>query len=349
MPTSHLPDNHVQRLLSFGDDNYIRSYLRLFLDVKGNLDSVELEDLIRVNNFDEVIEIVNNRMQFEAQRVLPIADQKEFEGVAETIRDYLDDNHNVVIPQSNVLQRAQLFVRRGENKIREMTLGAVTSIRQIISRDAIGAGMNPNQVARNIIDRVNLTSVQEAWVANYERELRGIGRVSTPSSVPFERAPRFPPGQVRLPDVENRTPRSRLFGRLLRDRRSDSPIRTAINNDEPLEENIIQRLKKRYAERMERLRARTIARTESLRGLHRASDEMYTDAELTGQIDPIDRKWLTARDERVRASHRDLNGLVRRINESFPHGLMYPGDPSAPASETINCRCVLRYLITSVQ
>ncbi len=32
-------------------------------------------------------------------------------------------------------------------------------------------------------------------------------------------------------------------------------------------------------------------------------------------------------------------------DETFPNGLLYPGDPSGPAEEVINCRCTLMHEI----
>ena len=55
--------------------------------------------------------------------------------------------------------------------------------------------------------------------------------------------------------------------------------------------------------------------------------------------------WYTSRDERVRNTHAALHGRTVDLFESYdtPSGpLRFPGDPLAPPSETINCRCRLR-------
>jgi HK97 family phage portal protein len=51
--------------------------------------------------------------------------------------------------------------------------------------------------------------------------------------------------------------------------------------------------------------------------------------------------WLTARDERVRPHHVELDGLVRPIGQVFGYNLRFPGDPQAAAEDVINCRCAL--------
>jgi uncharacterized protein with gpF-like domain len=53
--------------------------------------------------------------------------------------------------------------------------------------------------------------------------------------------------------------------------------------------------------------------------------------------------WLTSRDDRVRDSHRTLEGQKRPLDQPYSNGLMFPGDPTGPPSETIKCRCVELY------
>lgn len=51
--------------------------------------------------------------------------------------------------------------------------------------------------------------------------------------------------------------------------------------------------------------------------------------------------WLSAGDDRVRDSHRELDGEERYIDEPFSNGGMYPADPSLDAEEYYNCRCTV--------
>jgi len=54
--------------------------------------------------------------------------------------------------------------------------------------------------------------------------------------------------------------------------------------------------------------------------------------------------WVSQMDERVRDSHQMANGQTVKIMEYFLVGtdlMLYPGDPTASASEVINCRCTL--------
>lgn len=91
-------------------------------------------------------------------------------------------------------------------------------------------------------------------------------------------------------------------------------------------------------------RARLIGRTEGLAALSLGVDVAVEQTEaITGQ--PIKRTWKTAADEKVRSSHSSMSGQTRSVGEPFISGngvaLMRPGDPSAPANERANCRCML--------
>ena len=62
------------------------------------------------------------------------------------------------------------------------------------------------------------------------------------------------------------------------------------------------------------------------------------------------RQWWSSLDNRVRPTHRAAHGQVRRWGETFAVGdaeLRYPGDPSGPPGEVINCRCSLLLLSES--
>lgn len=71
--------------------------------------------------------------------------------------------------------------------------------------------------------------------------------------------------------------------------------------------------------------------------------------QLSRSLGLTHKKWLTRLDNKVRHSHRVLEGQTIKIEDVFtmPSGakLSRPGDPTAPLSERLNCRCRLLYLL----
>lgn len=90
-------------------------------------------------------------------------------------------------------------------------------------------------------------------------------------------------------------------------------------------------------------RAARIAMTEATRAFNAGA--LAAAQELTGPDRPLVKQWVTRRDERVRRAHADTNGQLQLLDDAFDVGgtpMQYPGDPTAPAALTINCRCLMR-------
>ena len=102
-------------------------------------------------------------------------------------------------------------------------------------------------------------------------------------------------------------------------------------------ESIARRLDKVY-DYNEHYRSVRIARTEVIGSANQGQLEVYRDAGVEYK------QWITARDERVRASHQ-IDGQTVEIDQSFVtnmgNHLQYPGDREGgtPAADVINCRC----------
>lgn len=68
----------------------------------------------------------------------------------------------------------------------------------------------------------------------------------------------------------------------------------------------------------------------------------------------LTKQWVSRNDDKVRPLHRRLHGQVRGHDQDFFRWmsglrLRFPGDPEAPLSEVIGCRCVLRLKYVSQQ
>jgi HK97 family phage portal protein len=85
-------------------------------------------------------------------------------------------------------------------------------------------------------------------------------------------------------------------------------------------------------------RATMIARTETVGGYNQASFLAALDAGATRKT------WLATADQRTRETHRQENGNTAAMNKRFPlTKSRWPADPTAPASQSIQCRCALTF------
>ena len=230
---------------------------------------------------------------------------------------FLEDVLDAVIGFDQVHWRAVDHMREERLRfIREFTDSQRDATRAALV-DGIERGLNPIEQARNFRSSVGLTARQQEAVINYRHLLERAGEGD-----------------------------SEALTRQLRDRRFDPTVRRAVASRVPLSQAQIDRMVERYRERYIKYRAEVIGRTEALRAVHAGNDEAYRQAIDEGVInlDELQRTWVTARDERVRETHRAAGGQVRGINEPFIVGgaqMRYPGDPQGPARETIQCRCAL--------
>jgi uncharacterized protein with gpF-like domain len=93
-------------------------------------------------------------------------------------------------------------------------------------------------------------------------------------------------------------------------------------------------------------RADVIARTEVV-GAYGNGD--WNGMQALGEYGPVEKTWLATRDARTRPSHLNMNDKTLPVADPFTVGpkgaqMLYPHDPSGPASETVQCRCITLYL-----
>jgi SPP1 gp7 family putative phage head morphogenesis protein len=96
-------------------------------------------------------------------------------------------------------------------------------------------------------------------------------------------------------------------------------------------------------EEANRRRGRVIARTEVITASNKASQHGAKQSRLT-----LEKEWVDSADARVRLSHEEVDGQRQAMDDPYvwtsPKSgrvqAAYPADPSLPAAERIQCRCV---------
>lgn len=98
-------------------------------------------------------------------------------------------------------------------------------------------------------------------------------------------------------------------------------------------------------ERRWQWKARRIARTEVIGAYNGGAHEGALFRADALDLD-LAKRWIATLDTRVRKSHFEAHGQVVKITGSFLVGdatLAFPGDPTGPAAEVIQCRCTALY------
>lgn len=90
-------------------------------------------------------------------------------------------------------------------------------------------------------------------------------------------------------------------------------------------------------------RATVVARTETIGALNAGRAEAFKAVvEETGEV--LERVWLATDDNRTRHTHQEADGQRVPLGSPFNVGgfeLAFPGDPSGPPQEVIQCRCTM--------
>ncbi|MFJ5037952.1 phage minor head protein [Streptomyces parvulus] len=111
-------------------------------------------------------------------------------------------------------------------------------------------------------------------------------------------------------------------------------------------EQLRARLRERFnreAAQLGEVREERIARTEAGRAWNSAV--LGAAQEVQGPDRPLVKQWVARRDDRTRHDHDQADGQLRLLDESFTVGgilMTAPHDPTAPANQVCNCRCVLK-------
>lgn len=106
---------------------------------------------------------------------------------------------------------------------------------------------------------------------------------------------------------------------------------------------ISDRIKNLFAQTYKN-RAKTVARTEVISAYNGSAHDKITNTPDDGIVMM---EWLATPGTRTRHTHREANGQRVPPNSMFTvggHAMAYPGDPSGPAREVVNCRCTLLLL-----
>jgi len=331
----------IADLLEIHDPRVRDAFIDAVRDLSDSIPIGRLTDAIARGDIDGAVELIN-------------LDETVFEGISEAVRSaYVDggrdtgqiinglrraDGTQTVFRFSARNLAAETFLRAASSQlITQITAAQRQTVRQRLT-EGLERGDNPRRTALDIAGRIDretsnrreggilgLTSQQSGYVENARRQLSSGDRA-----------------QLRA-----------YLTRVQRDRRFDPTIIRAINEGRPLTQAQIDRILGRYSDRLLRLRAETISRTETLRSLNASQYEAYRQAIERGEVDAdaITKRWVSAGDIRVRLTHVDLNGDVLPFNgvyiTSRGNSLRFPLDVElgAGGEDVINCRCGVDYRI----
>lgn len=315
-----MAENRFDQLIDHWEPILRKAFLDAIQNIRDGARLGQIEQMIENGDIEGAVKAVGlNPASFRAfDRAIGAAFEAGGVATAHLAPVRLQFQFNIRYPS------AEGWLRRySGDLIREIYEDQKQMIRDVLVR-GMQEGRNPRSVALDLVGRVGangrrqggligLTASQEKWVADYRETL-----LSDPI---------------------------KAITRKLRDKRFDKLIANSDGQDKPLLMEQIEKIVAAYRNRALRYRAERIARTEAMAALHQAQQEAITQMLGTGDIqaDQISFIWRTARDKRVRDTHRSMDGQRREYGHSFLTGagvrLRWPGDDSAPPAEVINCRC----------
>lgn len=230
---------------------------------------------------------------------------------------------------------AQRFMREQSSRlVVEITSEAREMVRDKLVAAFDAGGRSPRTVALDIVGRIDRTKGTRTGGV--------IGLTSGDETAAMRAYEELRSGDPAR--MEN------YLSRKTRDRRFDSVVRRAIASGKPVPAKQAAAMQAMMRNKMLRNRGERIARTELIGGLNQSNDDALEQLIEAGKTprDAVRVTWDAANDKDTRESHAAMDGQTVTQGQPFTTGAGYqmkhPGDRSlgAPASEFINCRCVVR-------
>ena len=285
-----------------------RQFILAIEAMRNKIPLLELTELLEQGRIEDIF----NQISPEFVRIEDIVLAAYLAAGAETaafISEFIDSF--IAFDQLN--DRAIAQMRSDSQRLIQRFNAQQRAASQLALQDGLRRGLTPVDQAKNFILSLGLSEKQQAALINYRRLLE-----------------------------RNSAQALRLSAR---DKRFDASLRRAIQRGTALSAAQIDKMIGRYYLRLLNQRGAVIGRTESLGATNSGSDEMWTQSYDDFKVMPaqVENTWLTSRDELVRGTHAPMHQQKRAPGRSFTSGagvsLRFPGDPSAPANETVNCRC----------
>lgn len=313
----------LQQFLSRLEPTIARAFQQAVAQVKSQARIAELEAAIRANDAEAAFRAAGFRPgswtsvtealrtayieggQFAVAAHVPARFRQQFNPMNPRALEWVSAHSADLVTELNIRQRHAIRTM--------MTLGAE-------------AGRNPRSVALDIVGRVGRTGRRQGGVIGLHEQFADFA------------------ANARR-DLETLSPD--YFTRTRRDRRYDATVRRAIEEGRQLPRATIDALVGRYEDRLLQTRGNNIARTEIITAYEAASDEAMRQVVEEGlaEADAVESVWDATLDSRTRPDHAAAHGQRRKLGEPFSiagYPAQYPGDPSLPASQRINCRCFAR-------
>lgn len=215
-------------------------------------------------------------------------------------------------------QIAQMLNRTKVNTVQNLTRDQREAVRENLI-EGIRAGETPAKLARRFKTEIGLTKKQRQYVRAYQQAL----------------------------EMSNRS----ALSPELRPRRFDRQIERAIEENDVLSADQIERMVGAYSRNLINHRADTIAKTESLKLVSQARHIAARRAIEQSGLDrsKATKTWLRTSAAHPRETHLSMVGDTVGIDEAFtsPTGarLLHPGDTSLGAGpqDVVNCQCGVSY------
>lgn len=287
-------------------------------NVTTKLDMAEIARLIEAGQLEEALAFTR-----EIADQLGLAAQTSFITAGTSTAAWLSGSGLGTILFDQVNERAVAAMRANTLRlINEFTAEQRRATRLALT-DGVARGLNPREQARAFRASIGLTAKQQLAVQRYRAALERVGAQGVP-----------------------RGEQAQALKRALRDARSDRSIKRAMRDMIPLPAAQIDSMVDRYQAHYIKYRSEVIARTEALASVHEGVEEAFAQGAEQGpfELDDLEREWDSSGDARVRDTHRYLDGQKKKFGvpwETSNGRIRYPGDPLAPASERVQCRCVL--------